>query len=77
MAGKSGYTIETINGVKMFASYAPIRAITTTWAVLSSLNKLAMELMNKDRELQNNEELLTVERAKDEFMSYDILLQCF
>jgi signal transduction histidine kinase len=111
MAGKSGYNVETINGVKMFVSYAPIRTISTTWAVLSfepydhvfsaanslrlnaftmslivggaaaviifllnksfsSLNKLAKELMNKDIELRKyNEELLTVEKAKDEFMS--------
>jgi signal transduction histidine kinase len=111
MAGKSGYTIETINGVKMFVAYAPIRAISTTWVVLSfepydhvfstanslrlnafamslilggaaaaiilllnrsfsSLNKLTKELLNKDKELRKyNEELLTVERAKDEFMS--------
>jgi signal transduction histidine kinase len=111
MTGKSGYTVETINGVKMFVGYAPIRAISTTWAVLSfepydnvfsaanslrlnafamslilggaaaaiilllnrsfsSLNKLANELLNKDKELRKyNDELLTVERAKDEFMS--------
>jgi signal transduction histidine kinase len=111
MAGKSGYTTETINGVKMFVAYAPIHAISTTWAVLSfesydhvfltanslrlnafsmslilggaaaaiifllnrsfsTLNKLAKELTNKDKELQRyNEELLTVERSKDEFMS--------
>ena len=111
MSGKSGYTIETINGVKMFVAYAPITAISTTWVVLSfepydnvfstahslrlnalsmslilggaagaiifllrrslsSLNKLAKELMNKDSELQKyNEELLIVERSKDEFMS--------
>jgi signal transduction histidine kinase len=111
MADKSGYTIETINGVKMFVAYAPIRAISTTWVVLSfepydhvfstanslrlnafamslilggsaaaiilllnrsfsSLNKLTKELLNKDKELRKyNEELLTVERAKDEFMS--------
>ena len=37
---------------------------------LNSLNKLAKELMKKDIELRKyNEELLTVERAKDEFMS--------
>ena len=36
----------------------------------SSLNKLTKELMNKDIELRKyNEELLTVEKAKDEFMS--------
>ena len=35
MAGKSGYNVETINGVKMFVSYAPIHAISTTWVVLS------------------------------------------
>ena len=35
MAGNSGYTVETINGVKMFVSYAPIHAISTTWVVLS------------------------------------------
>ena len=111
MADKSGYNVETINGVKMFVSYAPIRTISTTWVVLSfepydhvfsaenslrlnaltmslilgcaaaaiifllnrsfsSLNKLAKELMNKDIELRKyNEELLTVEKAKDEFMS--------
>jgi signal transduction histidine kinase len=111
MAGKSGYTIETINGVKMFVAYSPVHAVSTTWAVLSfepydhvfsatnslrlnaismslilggaaaaimfllnrsfsSLNKLARELTEKDKELQKrNEELLTVERAKDEFMS--------
>lgn len=110
-ADKSGYDVETINGVKMFVSYAPIRTISTTWAVLSfepynhvfsatnslrlnaftmslivggaaaaiifllnrsfsSLNKLAKELMNKDMELRKyNEQLLTVEKAKDEFMS--------
>jgi signal transduction histidine kinase len=111
MAGKSGYIVEVFNGVKMFVAYAPVRAISTTWVVLSfepydhvfsavnslrlnafsmslvlggaaaviifllnrsfnSLNRLAKELMNKDKELQKyNEELLTVERAKDEFMS--------
>jgi signal transduction histidine kinase len=111
MAGKSGYTIETINGVKMFVAYSPVHAVSTTWAVLSfepydhvfsatnslrlnaismslilggaaaaimfllnrsfsSLNKLARELTEKDKELQKrNEELLTVEKAKDEFMS--------
>jgi signal transduction histidine kinase len=111
MVGKSGYTAETINGVKMFVAYSPVHAISTTWAVLSfesydhvfsaanslrlnafsmslilvgaaaliifllnrsfsSLNKLARELTEKDKELQErNEELLTVERAKDEFMS--------
>lgn len=111
MADKSGYDVETINGVKMFVSYAPIRTISSTWAVLSfepydhvfsaanslslnaftmslivggaaaaiifllnrsfsSLNKLTKELMNKDIELRKyNEELLTVEKAKDEFMS--------
>jgi signal transduction histidine kinase len=111
MAGKSGYTIETINGVKMFVAYSPVHAVSTTWAVLSfepydhvfsatnslrlnaismslilggaaaaimfllnrsfsSLNKLARELTEKDKELQKrNEEFLTVERAKDEFMS--------
>ena len=111
MAGKSGYTVEAINGVKMFVAYSPIHAISTTWVVLSfepydhvfsaanslrlnafsmslilgsaagvilfllnrsfsSLNKLAKELVNKDKELRKyNEELLTVERAKDEFMS--------
>jgi signal transduction histidine kinase len=111
MAGRSGYTIETINGVKMFVAYSPVHAVSTTWAVLSfepydhvfsatnslrlnaismslilggaaaaimfllnrsfsSLNKLARELTEKDKELQKrNEELLTVERAKDEFMS--------
>lgn len=111
IAGKSGYTVETINGVKMFVSYAPIRAVSTNWVVLSfepydhvfsaanslrmnaftmslilggaaaviifllnmslnSLNKLTKELMNKDMELRKyNEELLTVERSKDEFMS--------
>ena len=36
----------------------------------SSLNKLTKELVNKDKELRKyNEELLTVEKAKDEFMS--------
>jgi signal transduction histidine kinase len=111
MVGKSGYTAETINGVKMFVAYSPVHAISTTWAVLSfepydhvfsaanslrlnafsmslilggagaaiifllnrsfsTLNKLAKELTNKDKELRKrNEELLTVERAKDEFMS--------
>ena len=111
MAGKSGYIVEAINGVKMFVAYSPIHAISTTWVVLSfeaydhvfltanslrlnalsmslilggaagtiifllnrsfgSLNKLANELMNKEKELQkNNKELISVERAKDEFMS--------
>ena len=111
MADKSGYTVETIRGVEMFVSYAPIHAISTTWVVVSfqpydqvfsaasslrlnaftmslilggaaaaiifllnrslnSLNKLAKELMKKDIELRKyNEELLSVERAKDEFMS--------
>ena len=35
MAGKSGYNVETINGANMFVSYAPIHAISTSWAVLS------------------------------------------
>ena len=35
MADKSGYTVETIKGVEMFVSYAPIHAISTTWVVLS------------------------------------------
>ena len=35
MAGKSGYNVETINGVKMFVSYAPILAMSTTSVVLS------------------------------------------
>jgi signal transduction histidine kinase len=111
MTDKSGYDVETINGVKMFVSYSPIHAISTTWVVLSfepydhvfsaanslslnaftmslivggaaaaiifllnrsfsSLNKLAKELTNKDIELRKyNEQLLTVEKAKDEFMS--------
>jgi signal transduction histidine kinase len=108
---KSGYTEETINGVKMFVAYAPISAISSTWVVLSlepydnvflavnslrlnglsmslilgggatliiillnrsfrSLNRLTNELVNKEKEVQRyNEELLTVEKAKDEFMS--------
>jgi signal transduction histidine kinase len=111
MAGKSGYTIETMNDTKMFVAYAPIDAISTTWTVLSfepydnvfstanslrlngvsmslilgggaaliiilfnrsfrSLNKLTNQLISKDKELQKyNEELVTVEKAKDEFMS--------
>ena len=35
MADKSGYIVETINGVKMFVSYAPILTISNTWVVLS------------------------------------------
>jgi signal transduction histidine kinase len=35
MTGKSGYTIETINGIKMFVAYAPVHALSTNWVVLS------------------------------------------
>jgi signal transduction histidine kinase len=35
MSGKSGHTIETINGVKTFVAYAPIDAVSTKWVVVS------------------------------------------
>ena len=35
IAGKSGYSIETINGVKMFVAYSPMHAISSNWLVLS------------------------------------------
>ena len=35
IAGKSGYSIETINGVKMFLAYSPMHALSTDWVVLS------------------------------------------
>jgi len=35
IAGKSGYTIEVVNGTKMLISYYPFKAIQTTWLVLS------------------------------------------
>jgi signal transduction histidine kinase len=111
MAGESGYTIERLNGIKMFVAYAPIKAISTTWTVLSfepynnaffsanslrlngiimsiilgaaaavivillnrsfrSINRLTKEIIEKDKDLHKyNEELLAVERAKEEFMS--------
>jgi signal transduction histidine kinase len=111
IAGKSGYNVETLNGIKMFVTYAPIKAVSTTWTVLSfepydkvflpanslrlngvvmsiilggaaaiivlllhrsfrSLNILTKEIIEKDKDLHKyNEELLAVERAKEEFMS--------
>lgn len=111
MAGESGYTVERLNGIKMFVAYAPIKAISTTWTVLSfepynnafysanslrlngiimsiilgaaaavivillnrsfrSINRLTKEIIEKDKDLHKyNEELLAVERAKEEFMS--------
>jgi len=33
--GKSGYSIETINGIKMFVAYSPMHALSTNWVVLS------------------------------------------
>jgi hypothetical protein len=35
IAGKSGSTIESVNGTKMLISYYPIKAIQSTWVVLS------------------------------------------
>jgi signal transduction histidine kinase len=35
IAGKSGYSIETINGVKMFLAYSPMHALSSNWLVLS------------------------------------------
>ena len=35
MANRSGYTIEPVNGVETFISYAPIHAISTNWVALS------------------------------------------
>ncbi|HEX9320054.1 MAG TPA: HAMP domain-containing sensor histidine kinase, partial [Nitrososphaeraceae archaeon] len=111
LAGKSGYDVEPINGTKMFVAYAPIYAISSTWAALSfehydnvfltvnslrlnglvmslilgaaaavvvfllnrsfrSLNRLTKEIIEKDKDLHKyNEELLAVEKAKEEFMS--------
>ena len=52
IAGKSGYSIETINGVRMFLAYSPMHALSTNWVVLSfepydkvflSLNSLRLE----------------------------------
>ena len=36
IAGKSGYSIETINGIEMFVAYSPMHALSTDWIVLSS-----------------------------------------
>ncbi|HMK58525.1 MAG TPA: sensor histidine kinase [Nitrososphaeraceae archaeon] len=35
IAGKSGYSIETINGIEMFVAYSPMHALSTNWVVLS------------------------------------------
>ena len=35
IAGKSGYSIEIVNGIKMFVAYSPMHAISTNWVVLS------------------------------------------
>ena len=111
MANRSGYTIEPINGVKTFVSYAPIHAISTNWVALSFqpydkmfllpnslrsnalvmciilvagaavvallirrtfriVDKHAQEILLKDQQLQKYyDELITVNMAKEEFMS--------
>jgi hypothetical protein len=46
IAGKSGYIIEVVNGTKMLISYYPIKAIQTTWVVLSMCN---LTMIDDDR----------------------------
>jgi signal transduction histidine kinase len=111
MANRSGYTIEPVNGVETFISYAPIHAISTNWVALSfqpydkmfllpnslrsnalvmciilaagaaavafltrrtfhAVDKHAQEILLKDQQLQKYyDELITVNMAKEEFMS--------
>ena len=35
IAGRSGSIIEAVNGTKMLITYYPIKAIQTTWVILS------------------------------------------
>jgi hypothetical protein len=37
IAGKSGSVVEVVNGTKMIVSYHPVKAIQTTWVVLSMM----------------------------------------
>jgi len=34
IAGKSGSTVESVNGTKMLVSYHPVKAVLKTWVVL-------------------------------------------